>query len=338
MSVVTRRLAVTGITSGVGLRLAEVALAAGHRLVGLVRDPDRSDARRLGSLGVELVRGDLDDDGALASMARGADAVLHLAAQVGDWGPAEQFVRVNVGGTRRALHAARVSGVRRFVHLSSTAVYGRPDRGQVDETWPTKHTGNPYDDTKVDAERLAFSFGRETGLEVTAVRPPIIYGPYDKNFMPRAVAALRKGRFLLVAGGKAPLNVVWVDHVVDVLLRAAAREGAVGEAFNVMDEVGGRPPSVVEVGRVIAEAVGAPPPTRSLPYPLALGLGHVALRAFTLARAEKPPPVTPFVVKILTRDVVYDASKAGRVLGWRPEVRALEGLRREAEAFARREG
>ena len=170
----SRRFALTGATSGVGLRLAEVAIAAGHRVVGLVRDPEKAEAKTLviegcayKNLTVTLTFGQrLEIKNALASLARGADAVLHMAAHVGDWGPMEQFVRVNVVGTRNVLDAAHAAGVKRFVHLSSTAVYGRPDRGRVDESWPTKHAGVSYDDTKVDSERAVFAFGQETGMGV----------------------------------------------------------------------------------------------------------------------------------------------------------------------------
>ncbi len=328
--------AMTGITSGAGLRFAEMALGQGHAVRGMVRNLERSDSKRLASLGATLVRGDLDDDDALEETARGATAFVHCAAHVGDRGEPADFVRVNVGGTRRALEAARRAGVKRFVHLSSTAVYGRPDRGRVDETWPTKHCGLPYEDTKTDAERLVMEAGPALGLEVTAIRPPIIYGPYDRNFMPRAVTALEKRRFLLVDGGRAPLNVVWVDHVAEVLLLAATRAEAVGETFNVMDEVDQRPPRVVEVARTIAEAVGAPPPKLSLPYAVAMALGHAVARVHALAKREGEPMLSPFVVKILTRDVIYDASKAVRLLGFTPKVHALEGLAREARAFAAR--
>src|SRR5262245_54183983 len=99
------KLAVTGLTSGVGVRLAEVALERGHRVVGLVRDPARADARALEQKGVALVRGDLDDRGALEKAAHGADVFLHMAAHVGDTGPALVFERVNVGGTSNALEA-----------------------------------------------------------------------------------------------------------------------------------------------------------------------------------------------------------------------------------------
>ncbi len=329
-------LAVTGITSGVGMRLAEVALERGHALRALVRDRSRADARALEARGVVLVEGDLESPGALATLAEGASAVLHLAAHVGDKGDRATFERINVGGTKNALEGAARADVRRFVQLSSTAVYGRPDRGRVDETWPVFESGQPYDDTKLAAEQLAFERGRALGLEVVAIRPPIIYGPYDRNFMPRAVDALFGRRFLLIDGGSAPLNMVWVDHLVDALLLAAERPGVAGEAFNLMDEVDRRPPSVREVAETIARAVGAPRPRLSLPYPVALGLGHLVERAFALARPDATPPLSPFVARILSRHVIYDASKAQRLLGWQPTVHTLEGVRREAEAYAKR--
>ena len=148
--------------------------------------------------------------------------------------------------------------------------------------------------------------------------------------------AIAKRRFLLVDGGRAPLNLVWVDHVCDVMLRAAFHDDARGEAFNVMDEVDRRPPSVREVGLVIAQEIGAPIPRLSLPYPVAMSVARVVAGAFAALKPDATPPLSPFVVKILTRDVIYDASKAAKLLGWAPKVGALEGLRREARAFAAR--
>lgn len=123
---------------------------------------------------------------------------------------------------------------------------------------------------------------------------------------------------------------VRVDHVVDVVLRAAARSDLAGEAFNVMDAVDKRPPSVREVAEILAQQAGLPPPRLSLPFPVAMALGHVVQRAHRLVRASGSPALTPFVVKPLSRDVIYDASKAVRVLGWKPEVSARVGLAREA--------
>ncbi|MCC6521913.1 MAG: NAD-dependent epimerase/dehydratase family protein [Polyangiaceae bacterium] len=324
------RLALTGITSGVGRRLCEVALEQGHEVAGLVREPGRADARALDAAGVRLVPGDVADEAALGELTDSAEAVVHMAAAVGDWGDRAEFERVNVGGTRAVLEAAARARVRRFVQLSSVAVYGRPERGRVTEQSPLRKTGEPYDDTKLDAEVLAFRRGRELGLEVAAVRPPIIYGPYDRNFMPRTVALLRKKSAVLVDGGRAPLNLVWVDHVVDVLLRSAERPEAAGEAFNVMDTVSARPPTVRAVLEAIADACGLERPRLSLPRPLAMAAAFAVDRGWKLARADKPPPFTPFVVRLMTCDVVYDAAKAVAELGWQPRLSPLEGVRRFA--------
>lgn len=326
------RIAITGITSGVGRRLAEIAIAREHVVAGLVRDPDREDALALGKLGARLVHGDLDAGAALDLLCAGADVVIHAAAQVGDQGTLDLFERVNVTGTRNVVEAAARGGVRRLVHLSSVAVYGRPAHGQVTEEWPTRKIGLPYEDTKTEAERLAFRRGAILGIEVAAVRPPIIYGPYDRNFLPRAMAALRGRRFLLIDGGHAPLNLAWVDHVVDVLLLAAEHPAAAGEAFNVMDEVDTRPPSVRQVAETIAREAGLPRPLLSLPFAVAMPLARLVEAGFERAGAKGTPPLTPFVVTMLTRDVVYDASKAVRVLGWAPQIRALDGLARFARA------
>jgi len=324
------KIAATGITSGVGRRLCEIALEAGHEVTGLARDPSKLDARALARLGVRVVPGDLMDGAALGELMRGADVLVHAAAAVGDAPSAAEMERVNVGGTRAVIEAAKAAGVPHVVHLSSTAVYGRPDHGRVTEGWPTRPSGMPYEDTKTAAERLAHERGRELGISVVSVRPPIIYGPYDRNFMPRALETLRKRMVLLVDGGRAPLNLVWVDHVVDVVLRAAARPDLDGEAFNVMDEVDGRPPSVREVFETVARAAELPAPRLSLPYPAAMALAKGLVFGFSVAGRPGRSPLTPFVVKILSRDVVYDASKAARELGWTPRMRSLEGIARFA--------
>ena len=327
------RIALTGITSGVGRRFAEMAVEQGHQLRGLVRQPERADARALAKLGVELVPGELLDHAALGELCDSADAVIHMAAHVGDWGERAQFERINVDGTRLCVEAAARAKARRFVQLSSVAVYGRPPKGRITERWPTRLCGEAYDDTKTLSERLAFDRGKALGLEVSAVRPPVIYGPYDRNFMPRSLELLEQRMMFLIDGGRAPLNLVWVDHVVDVLLLAASKDAAVGEAFNVTDTIDQRPPSVREVGETIARATGLPAPRISVPYPVAYGIAHVTQAAFKLLGSSKPPPATPFVVKLTTLDVIYDASKAVDLLGFAPRLEPLEGVARFAREF-----
>ncbi|HZO12558.1 MAG TPA: NAD-dependent epimerase/dehydratase family protein [Polyangiaceae bacterium] len=326
-------IALTGITSGVGRRLAEVAIERGHQVRGLVRDVGRDDARALETLGVQLIPGDVNDQAALERLCSGVDAVVHMAAHVGDWGAREVFERVNVEGTRATVEAAARARVKRFVQLSSVAVYGRVERGRITEEWPTRKNGVPYDDTKVEAERIAMSRGAELGLEVAAVRPPVIYGPYDRNFLPRMIDTLRARRFSYIDGGTGRFNLVWVDHVVDVLLLCTERREAVGEAFNVMDTVRDKPPTVRELVERVSDATGIAYPKLSLPRPVVLGLARVAEWAFKRAGADHPPPITPFVVYLTTLDVIYDSSKAVEKLGWEPRMHPLDGIERQARAL-----
>jgi nucleoside-diphosphate-sugar epimerase len=325
------RIALTGATGGVGKSLVRAARAQGHEVRAIVRDLGR--AQDLAQAGVTLVRGDLDDRDALTKVATGADVFIHTAAHVGDVGTREEFEKVNVGGTRNAVEAAARAGVKRFVHLSSTAVYGRPSNGRIDEEYPPRHFGAPYEDTKLDAERIAFTRGKELGLEVTAVRPPIIFGPDDRVFLPRAIRTLRAGRAPLINGGRAPLNLVSVDDVVDVLLRCATRPEAVGQAFNVAADP---PPTVRDVFATVASAAGIAMPKISLPYAVAMPLAKLVDTLWKVTRREGPAPLTPFVVTLMTRNVVYDAAKARKLLGWSGGKNVLDALGATARSLAAR--
>ena len=323
------RIAITGGTGGVGKALVHAAHALGHDVHALVRDVGR--ASDLAAAGVILVRGDLDDRNALAEVCEGADAFVHMAAHVGDTGTREEFEHVNVVGTRNAIEAAGKSRVKRFVQLSSTAVYGRPKSGMIDETFEPIPYGKPYEDTKLAAERIAFARGRELGVEVAAVRPPIIFGMDDRVFLPRAIKTVRARRALLIDGGRAPLNLVSVEDVVDVALRCASRPEAAEQVFNV---AAAPPPTVRQVFETVAAAVNAPLPRISLPYRIAMPLARIVDWGWTRAGREGPAPITPFVVTILTRHVTYDSSKAKRLLGWNGGHDVLARLREIATALA----
>ncbi|HTM43398.1 MAG TPA: NAD-dependent epimerase/dehydratase family protein, partial [Polyangiaceae bacterium] len=210
------RLAITGATGGVGRHVVEQALARGDLVRALVRDPAK--AGDLARAGVELVTGSLFDALALEALAAGADALIHSAGHVGDQGgDRATFEQVNVTGTQNVLTAAAKMNVKRFVHVSSVAYYGRPQHGTIDETFVPLPNEGPYEVSKLEAERIVFGRGAELGIEVAAVRPPVIYGPYDRQFLPLLIDKLRRGRVLYVDGGQAPFNIVSSADVADVL-------------------------------------------------------------------------------------------------------------------------
>jgi nucleoside-diphosphate-sugar epimerase len=323
------RIALTGATGGVGTTLALSARARGDEVAALVRDPGR--AATLAKAGVRLVTGDLDSVSALDGIARGADVFVHAAAHVGDWGRREEFERVNVDGTRRALEAAARAKVKRFVHVSSVAVYGRPDEGHIDETYPARPYGTPYEDTKYEAERMVFERGPALGLEVAAVRPPVIFGEHDRVFVPRVVRLLAKKRVVYINHATAPFNIVDAADVVDVVLRCMEHPAASGEAFNV---AASPPPRLRDVVETIAHELSLPLPRFSLPKRPAMILAKILERVFELARSKTPPPLTPFIVTVATRHVVYDAAKARTLLGWHGGKNVLDALRAAARVHA----
>ncbi len=120
---------VTGATGFIGGHVAQRLVRDGYRVRCLVRAT--SDIEALERLGVELTVGDLTNAGSLRDAARGCRFVLHCGALVSDWATIDEIRRINVVGTRNALEAAAAASVERFVHLSSTDVYGYPG-GQGD--------------------------------------------------------------------------------------------------------------------------------------------------------------------------------------------------------------
>lgn len=322
------RVLVTGATSGVGTSVAMALRARGDAVVALVRRTSQTEM--LFRLGCELVEGEVNDSRAVRRAAGGCDAVIHAAAKVGDWGAPEEFRRTNVAGTECVLRAARDEGAQRFVLVSSVSVYG-PTRARVlEETLPMLESGEAYADTKIEAERRAFAFGASTGLGVTAVRPCLVYGPHDKNFIPRLVGLLRKGRFVYAVEPDSQINLVSADHVVDVCLRAMESPRAVGEAFNVSD---GEPVVLRELVRSVCKRLRVREPQLRVDTSIASAAAGALERVWSFAHATQPPPITRGMIRIMSRTGRVSIEKARDLLGFVPSVTSVEGVARVCDAL-----
>jgi dihydroflavonol-4-reductase len=203
-------------------------LAEGTSVRALARPSSRADA--LEKLGVEIVRGDLSNDGAILSAAEGAEIVYHAAAKVTGAGRRNEFVETNVGGTERVLRAARQQRARRVVYLSSIAVYGLVEPGErIDERTPfdaAPEKRDPYSYSKILADRMAMSFATQTGLPLTILREGVVYGPGRP--LPLGLLGFRAGSTNFVFGNskhRMPLN--FVENLVDAILAVSqVPEGA----------------------------------------------------------------------------------------------------------------
>jgi len=221
---------VTGGTGFIGGRLVEtLVLQHGVKVRAYVRDLRKS--IRLARFNVELIPGELTDADALKRAAQGCDYVFHCA--FGATGSARQQRDATVAGTRAVIDAAGHANVKRLVHLSTLSVYGDLTGAALDENAPRRKTGDLYGDTKLEAEELVLTAHRERKLPVAVIQPTVVYGPFGGWWTNGQIERLRKGRFALPNGGDGVCNPVYVDDVVQSMLRAATSPAAVGEVFLV---------------------------------------------------------------------------------------------------------
>jgi len=321
---------VTGGTGMVGSHLVRRLLDEGWRVRALVRPT--SDTALLASWDVDLVEGDVSDPaGAFTPVLEDVDYIFHCAAMVSDWAPLEEMVQVNVEGTRHLAEAAIACGrLKRFVYLSSMVVFGMHPQRDFDETAPLIHTGDNYNLTKIRSEELIHTFVRERGLQAAIVRPPYVYGPRDRQVLPRILANLKNGQFRFIGSGRHPLTLVYVGHLVDVLFRAATRPDVVGEVFLVTN---GEPITRVRLLEIICEECGYPMPTMHVPKWLVRLACPVFEGIYSLRRSREPPLLNKMRVKFMATPLTYNIEKARRVLGYEPHADTEASLRQTLAWF-----
>jgi nucleoside-diphosphate-sugar epimerase len=317
---------VTGASGFVGGALVRALKAGGAEVLALSRS-NTSDACIM-ALGAQPVGGSLDHIPAGAM--DGCEAVVHAAAHVEAWGPAQTFWQANVEGTRRVLEAARAAGVRRFVHIGTEAAVfdGRPLR-DIDETAPLAlGAPYPYARTKAHAE-LAVLRASGTGFETISVRPRLVWGPGDATILPFIREMAAAGRFMWIDGGRALTSTCHVENLAHGVMLALER-GRGGEAYFVTDGETStlRDFLTAYLATVDVDLSGAP----SAPGWVAgsaAWLGETAWKAFSL---PGQPPLTRLAADNMSREITVSDAKARREIGYRPLLSRAEGLAALASA------
>ena len=295
------RVLVTGGTGFLGSALVPALLAAGHR--------PRVFARRAPSPatpGVEVALGDLEDSASLAAAVDGADAVVHLGAatSAGRIDPARAY-RVNVGGASALLLACRAAGCRRIiamstqhVHLARPGVYGR-------------------------TKRIADALFADSGLDVTILRPSLVYGPGRRGVFVKLQGLVRTLPVIPVVGpGRWRLRPLFLPDLVAIVLEALRRPELAGRSY----DVGG--PDLVSYDEFLEAICGAlERPCRRVHLPLSLSFAL----AWALERALSNPPLTVENVHGARVEAPCDLSALLR--DFRPSLTPLRaGLRETLEA------
>jgi len=316
---------VTGATGLIGSAVVRRLLEEHCTLRLLTRDPGKAAA--LARPGVEICKGDIEDRNSLGPATQGCEVVFHFAAVVNNFVPLSSYYRVNVTGTRNLADAALQSGVERFVHASSIAVYGLKQTGQLCEASPHVRSGDAYPDTKLEAEDQIRRFILERGLPAVIVQPTQVYGPGDVNFTLRPFRMIRDGRMILFAGGTGLIMPIYLDDIVDGIL-AAARNGRAGETYIL---AGPAAITIHDFFGCYARMLGK---DRLPSIPLWLAMTIAALSEGAAKLLGRKPFFTRDEVRRIERKATWDGRKAMEELGFKPRINIDEGMRR-VEAWLR---
>lgn len=298
---------VTGATGFLGLNLVGQLTALGWKVLALHRA--QSNLHYLKRFPVRLVEGSIEDAVSLErALPEGVDVVFHVAADVSFWSRHNaRQTRTNIDGTRHMVAAALKRGVKKFIHTSTTSVYGFP-REPFDETAPHlgKHLWFNYMRTKAIAEEVVRE-GIARGLDAVLLNPANIVGPYDVNNWARLIRLGAEGKL-----GRMPRGRGSFCHAAEVARAhiAAVHRGRNGENYIL----GGPDATYAEVVTIIAELLGRPLKVRTV-GPIALrGAGRVL---GLLARLTgKEPLVTPESAAFLSASLLCRSDKAIRELGY----------------------
>jgi 2-alkyl-3-oxoalkanoate reductase len=338
---------VTGASGCLGRHVVRQLLIHGHRVRALCRNSvsgclpvDGADdpvARRE----VEIVQGDVRDQSVVDEAVRGVDTVFHTAGLAGMWGPWKSFHATNVIGTQNVLDASRRHGVRRLIYTSSpSVVFTETDQCGDDESISyARRWLCHYPRSKAAAEQAVLAANTTGGLSTCAIRPHLIWGPGDRQLLPRLLRRARTGRLRRIGEGQNLIDIVYVEN-------AAAAHVAAASALSDGSPVGGRPYFVSQGQPVncwqwideLLAAAGLPPIKRSVSLRGAWRLGQAWEIAYRSLRLRGDPPMTRFLAAQLGRSHWFNISAARRDFGYQPTISTSEGMERLRTWLAKPQG
>jgi len=308
---------VTGATGFVGSRLSEnLSTNEKANVTGIGRNLDR--VSYLKDHGVNLQSADLLSTDALKELVDGKEVVFHTAAALG--ADPETAHKVNVEATETLVRLAGEAGVLRFVHISTVGVYDMKNLDEVDESAPLAlNHSSTYPRTKAEAEKRAIEMASTYNMEISIVRPSMIYGPGHGVWSEGMFKNVLEGKPVMLGNGSAHFNPVYIDDVVDSIIRCAKHPKAAGEAFNVSAEI----TTWREFMNYYGDLCGKEP--KGLPLIIA------RLMAFANRVPGVSTPIDQGFIEMATSRKNFPIKKAADLIDWKPGVTLEEGMKRTTD-------
>lgn len=332
-------LLVTGATGFLGGRVVRRYLDLGRSVTALGRSTEKLE--ELEAIGARVMARDLaqpftqDEAKALAHIR----TIVHAAALSAPFGRKRDFWVANINGTRHLVDLAEQIDAKRFIHISTPAVYYRPvDQVGLHEGLELPQPINHYAGTKRAAEELVLS---RLGRGTVVLRPRGIYGHGDTALLPRLITAARAGSLPLLRGGAAATDITHVEDVVDAIIAAERAGSSSARIFNIS---GGEAINIHDLIDRICNELSIPVVWRSVPTPIAMAAARAAELRAALTGWRQEPRITRYSLGLLAYTQTLDIGRAERNLGWTPRIdletgltEALSGLKAPVEDFVSRE-
>ncbi|RRR69515.1 MAG: NAD-dependent epimerase/dehydratase family protein [Candidatus Viridilinea halotolerans] len=299
-----QRVLITGGAGFLGINLVRYLLERGYAVRSLDIAPfDYPEQKR-----IDVHTGDIRNQGTVLRAMEGVDFVVHTAAALPLYTPADIF-STDIDGTRNVLQAAAAHNVSRFIHISTTAVYGIPDHHPLLETDPVDGVG-PYGEAKVKAEELCLSY-RAKGMCVPIIRPKSFIGPERLGIFAMLYDWAKDGKnFPLPGNGKNRYQLLDVEDLCEAIYLSMTLDAhLVNDTFNI----GAKEFTTIkeDFQAVLTEAGFG---KRIISFPAA-----PATAILVLMEKLKLSPVYKWAYGTVTEDSFVSVEKAERTLGFKPK-------------------
>ena len=282
---------------------------------------------------ITQVLGDIRNLEAVENAATGQDAVFHVAAISGIWGPWKKFHSTNTIGTKNVIEACLRKGVPKLIYTSSPSVtFAGGHQVNTDESAPyPKEWLCHYPHSKALAEQAVLE-ANDSDLMTCALRPHLIWGPGDQHLIPRLIARAKTGQLRRVGDGSNQVDNIYVENAALAHLQAeeAMSPGAAvcGNAYFISQD---DPVNCWGWIDEILELASLPRIKKSISYFWAYRIGYMLELFGHMTNSESEPRMTRFLAAQLAKHHYYDISAAKRDFNYRPVVSNSEGMARLGE-------
>ncbi len=308
------RVMITGGAGFLGINLIRYLHAKGCELVSLdLSDFDYPDMKNE----ITAIKGDIRDRKAVDTAMAGVDIVVHTAAALPLYSPRDIYT-TDVEGTRTILESALQNGVRRVIHISSTAVYGIPDHHPLYETDRLEGVG-AYGQAKIQAEMICLEY-RAKGFVVPIIRPKSFVGPERLGVFALLYDWALEGRnFPMIGSGKNRYQLLDVEDLCDAIYLCMSQpEEVVNDTFNIGAK---EYTTMKEDYQVVLDAAGHGKKVIGFPaLPAILGL--------RLLDRLHLSPLYKWVYETASKDSFVSIEKAQQKLGYAPKYSNKDALLR----------